>query len=227
MEVTLAEEVRLLARVECLKPLSKEELEDFANRHPNAYYEPGEIISTPWEEDDRLLILKKGRVRLHRMWQGRQQTLAYIEDGTTLTAHWLYGSYVEAAYPVIIVPLSKEAALRLIERHPEVAWLLIEGLTEQMRRYEKRLLDVALKKTDARLASLIVQLVEDEGVATSDAYRIPTRYTHDVLGAMIGAGRVAITRAFGKLRDEGAVEIRHQLISVTNLEALKRLAETG
>jgi len=70
MTITLAEEVKLLASVDCLKPLSKEELEEFAKRQPDAYFEPGEILHTPWEDDERLLILMKGRVRIYRMWQG-------------------------------------------------------------------------------------------------------------------------------------------------------------
>jgi len=62
MSITLAQEVKLLAAVDCLETLSEEELEKFAKRHLDAYYEPGEIISTPWEKNGRLLILKKGRV---------------------------------------------------------------------------------------------------------------------------------------------------------------------
>jgi CRP/FNR family transcriptional regulator, cyclic AMP receptor protein len=227
MGITLAEEVKLLAAVDCLKPLSKEELEEFAKGHPDGYFEPGEIISTPWEEDERLLILKKGRVRIYRMWHGREQTLAHVEHGTVLATHRLHGSYVEAMEPVIILPLAKEGALRLIERHPEVAWQLIEGLTKRMRRCDERLADIALKKTPVRLASVILQLVKDEGVATPDGYSIPTRYTHDELGIMIGARRVAITRALGKLQGEEAVEVRGHLIYVTDLEALKHLAEAG
>ena len=134
MRITLAEEVKLLAAVDCLKPLSKEELEEFAKSQPDVYFESGEILSTPWEEDERLLILKKGRIRIYRMWQGREQTLAHVEHGTALAAHRLHGSYVEAMEPVIVLALAKEAALRLIERYPEVAWLLIEGLTNRMRR---------------------------------------------------------------------------------------------
>jgi hypothetical protein len=67
MRITLAEEVKLLATVDCLKPLSKEELEEFAKRHPDDYFEPGEIISAPWKEDERLLILKDGRARIYRI----------------------------------------------------------------------------------------------------------------------------------------------------------------
>ena len=227
MRITLAEEVRLLANVDCLEPLSKEELEEFAKRQPDDYFGPGEIISTPWEEDERLLILKQGRVRIYRIWYGREQTMAHVEQGTVLAAHRLHGSYVEAMEPVIILALAKEVALRLFTRHPEVAWRLMEALSRRMRRCDERLADIALKKTSARLASLILQLVEDEGVKTPDSYKIPTPYTHDELGAMIGARRVTITRAFGKLRDEEAVEIRRHLLYVTNLDALERLAEAG
>jgi CRP/FNR family transcriptional regulator, cyclic AMP receptor protein len=227
MRITLAEEVKLLATVDCLKPLSKEELEELAKKHPDDYFGRGEIISAPWEEDERLLIIEKGRVRIYRMWQGREQTLTHVDHGTVLATHRLHGSYVEAMEPVIILPLAKEAALRLIEGHPEVAWRIIEALTGRMRRCDERLADIALKKTLARLASLVLQLIEEEGVATPDAYKIPTRYTHEELGAMIGARRVAVTRAFGELKREEAVEVRRHLIHVTDLAALKRLVEAG
>jgi hypothetical protein len=41
---------------------------------------------------------------------------------------------------------------------------------------------------------------------------------------MIGANRVAVTRAFGQLQDEGVVELRRRLIYVPGLEALRRSA---
>ena len=110
--------------MDCLETLSKEELEKFAKRHPDLHFEPGEVISAPWEKNEQLLILKKERVRIYRIWQGREQTLAHIEQGTVLAAHRLDGSYLEAMEPAIILPLPKEGALRLFKRHPEVAWRL-------------------------------------------------------------------------------------------------------
>jgi hypothetical protein len=41
---------------------------------------------------------------------------------------------------------------------------------------------------------------------------------------MIGANRVAVTRAFGLLQDEGVVDLRRRLIYVRDLEALRRVA---
>jgi CRP/FNR family transcriptional regulator, cyclic AMP receptor protein len=84
--------------------------------------------------------------------------------------------------------------------------------------------DVTLKEVPARLASLILFLVESEGVQVPGEIRIPTRYTHKHLGTMIGANREAVTRTFGRLQDEGALQIRRRLIYVEDVEALERAA---
>jgi CRP/FNR family transcriptional regulator len=76
----------------------------------------------------------------------------------------------------------------------------------------------------ARLASLILFLIESEGVKRSGEIGIPTRYTHHYLGTMIGANREAVTRAFGHLQDDGAIQIRRRLIYVEDVEALESAA---
>jgi hypothetical protein len=81
-----------------------------------------------------------------------------------------------------------------------------------------------LKGVPARLASLILFLIESEGVQIPGEIRIPTRYSHEHLGTMIGANREAVTRAFGRLQDEGALQIRRRLIYVDDVEALERVA---
>jgi CRP-like cAMP-binding protein len=97
-------------------------------------------------------------------------------------------------------------------------------LSERLHYYETRIEDVTLKGVPARLASLILFLVESEGVQVPGEIRIPTRYTHEHLGTMIGANREAVTRAFGRLQDEGALQIRRRLIYVDDVEALERVA---
>jgi CRP-like cAMP-binding protein len=67
-------------------------------------------------------------------------------------------------------------------------------------------------------------LVESEGVRVPGEIRIPTSYTHQHLGTMIGANREAVTRAFGRLQDEGAVQLRRRMIYVNDVEALQNAA---
>jgi CRP/FNR family cyclic AMP-dependent transcriptional regulator len=102
---------------------------------------------------------------------------------------------------------------------------LVHLLSDRLTTYETRLEDIALKEVPARLASLILLLIESQGVRTLTDYRIPSRYTHQQLGSMIGANREAVTRAFTWLREVGVVETRRRYIHVENIKTLKAAAE--
>ena len=225
----LEEEVQILSRVEILEPLSEEELRELLRQSLDTHLEAGETFFTPEDTSERLFILKKGRVRLFRTSDGRELTLAEIEPGTifgemALTAQRLRGSYAQAMEPSILISMSRADLEHLMLKNPQVGIRITHLLSERLYSYESRLEDVTLKEIPARLASLILLLCEEEGVMTRQDIKIPQHYTHERLGTMIGANREAVTRAFARLQDEGAVELRRRLIHVSDIEALRRVA---
>jgi CRP/FNR family transcriptional regulator, cyclic AMP receptor protein len=223
---TIKEEVRLLSGVDFLEPISEEELERLAQRCPDIRFGPNEIICTPQDRGDRFFIIKEGRVRIYKLGpQAHEQTIAEITDGTVLAAKRLQETYVQALEPTTLVSLSQEDVERLIDSNPKVAMRIIEALCRRLRMADERLADVALKEVSARLASLIIQLLESEGIVTPEGYAVPTPYTHEVLGTMIGAKRVAVSRAFGQLREAGAIETRGRRIYITDIDGLGRCAQ--
>ncbi len=224
------EKIRLLSMVDVLEPLSEGELEEFSRRVPDTHLERGKIFYTPGDRSEALFMLKKGRVRLYKVTpDGWEFTLAVVEAGTmfgemALTAQRLREAYAEAAEPSDICVLEREDLERLVRGNPDVGLRMIQVLSERLRVCETRLEDVGLKDVPARLASLVLQLTEDEGVITAEGPRIPTHYTHRQLATMIGASRESVTRAFTKLRREGAVELRRRRIYVKDVAALERAA---
>jgi len=225
----LEEEVQLLSRVEILEPLSDEDLRGLLQLSVDTHLEARETFFTPEDTTERLFILKKGRVRIFRTADARELTLAEIEPGTifgemALTAQRLRGSYAQAIEPSILISMSRSDLEHIIEETPQVGTRLVQLLSERLRSYEERMEDLTLKEIPARLANLILLLCEGEGVMTRTDIKIPHHYTHERLGTMIGANREAVTRAFSKLQDEGAVELRRRLIHVSDIEALRRVA---
>jgi CRP/FNR family transcriptional regulator, cyclic AMP receptor protein len=233
MPIPLKEEIRLLSMVDILGPLSEEELEDLAKRAPDTFLEQDDILYSPQEGTERLFILKKGRVQCYEIGDGGDEiTLSVIEDGNVfgemaLTGQSLKGLYVRALTPATVVSLRREELENLIMKKPEVGLRLVRELAERLHDSEARYADVVGKDVPARLATLILTLVDSEGVVSSESYRIPTHYTHEQLGTMIGCKRVAVTRAFRKLEEGGAVELKERRIIVKDLDALKELAEAG
>ena len=110
---------------------------------------------------------------------------------------------------------------------PEVGLRLVRDLAQRLHDSEARYADIVGKDVPARLATLILTLVDSEGVVSSESYRIPNHYTHDQLASMIGCKRVAVTRAFRKLKEGGAVELKDRRIVVKDKDALQDMAEAS
>jgi CRP/FNR family transcriptional regulator, cyclic AMP receptor protein len=233
MAMSLKEEMRLLSMVDFLGPLSEEEMEDLAKRTPDTYLEQEDILYTPKEGTERLFILKKGRVQLYEVnGEGDEITLSVVEDGNVfgemaLTAQSLKGLYVRALTPSTVVSLRREDLEHLIMNKPEVGLRLVRELAQRLHASEARFADMVGKDVPARLATLILTLVDSEGVVSSESYRIPNHYTHERLASMIGCKRVAVTRAFRKLEGGGAVMLKDRRIVVKDMDALKESAEAS
>jgi CRP-like cAMP-binding protein len=228
----LEERIRLLSLVDIFEPLSEQEIEQLNGQLSDVHLEPNEICYTPQDRSEKLFVLWKGRVRIYRTTDGgREFTLATVEAGTVfgemaLTAQQLQEAYAQAMEPSELSVMHRADLERLMLEKPEVGLQITHLLSERLRRYETRLEDITLKGVTARLASLLVLLLESEGVVTGDhSLKIPTHYTHQHLGTMVGANREAITRAFGQLQDEGAVELRRRLIYVPDVDTLRRRAD--
>jgi CRP/FNR family transcriptional regulator len=225
----LEEEVHVLSRAETLDPLSEEDLRGLLERKRDINLDSGETFFSPEDTTEKLFILKKGRVRIFRQSEGRELTLAEIEPGMmfgemALTAQRIRGSYAQAIEPSVLISMSRTDLEHIIEENPQVGTRLLHLLSERLAAYESRMEDLTLKDVPARLANLILLLSEGEGVMTRQDIKIPHHYTHERLGTMIGANREAVTRAFGLLQDQGAVELRRRLIHIKDMEALKRAA---
>jgi CRP-like cAMP-binding protein len=227
------EQIELLSRVDIFESLPKEEireiLDDLLKRNAEINLSAGEVFYTPQEPDGKLFILKKGRVRIYKMEGSRVFTLEVVDAGTVFgevafTPHALRDAYAEAMESSILLAMERADVERLIRDKPQVGLRMISLLSERLRYYETRMEDITLKAVPARLASLILFLVEKEGVQIPGEIRIPTNYTHEHLGTMIGANREAVTRAFGRLQDEGALQVRRRLIYVEDVEALQKAA---
>ena len=225
------EKIRLLSMVDVLEPLSEEELEEFGRRVPDIHVREGQTLYTPKDQSEALFMLKKGRVRIYKVApDGWEFTLAVVDAGTmfgemALTAQRLREAYAEATEPSDICVLRSADLERLVRENPDVGLRMIRLLSERLRLCETRLEDISLKDVPARLASLVLQLAESEGIVTKEGPKIPTRYTHRQLATMIGSSRETVTRAFTKLQRIGAVELRRRHIYVKDIEALERTAE--
>jgi CRP/FNR family transcriptional regulator len=231
--LTPEEKLRLLSMVDILEPLSREEIRELSRRIPDTHFQRGQILYTPKERSEALFMLKKGRVRIYRVGpDGREFTLTVVGAGTvfgemSLTAQRLENAYAEAMEPAVVCKMRRLDLERLVLDKPQVGLKVMSVLSERLSLAEDRMEDIALKEVPARLANFILQLVESEGIMTTEGPKIPTRYTHRQLATMIGSKRETITKAFTLLQGAGIVELKRRRIHIRDMEALKKVADQG
>ena len=227
-----AERVRLLSMVDVLEPLTAEEIDRLAHRTSERAVGRDETVYAPGDASEAVFLLLTGRMRLYGMAGGQELTFEVVRAGTMFGIASLMertqDEYALALEPSRVGVLGLNDFWHLVRENPRVNATLVKVLGDRLRMIRGRMADIALKETPARLASLILDLVQSEGVVTREGhYKIVAHYTHEQLAAMIGATRGSVTRAFGKLQDSGCVRIFRRQIYVVDLDALKRSASAG
>lgn len=226
-------QVKLLSLVDILEPLSEEELRELAERCSDIHLRSGEDFYRPEEHDGGLFLIKEGRVRVYLTTAaGKEATLDLLGSGTVLWARRLelvdaHAVHAQAVEPSVLAFLRREDLDRFILKNPQVGLRMMDLLAERLGSSNERMAEVAHKEVLSRLASQILRLLESEGVVDPEGYKLPVAYTHEELGAMIGAGRVAVSRALKDLREAGAVQTGRATVRIRDTEILERIARAG
>jgi CRP-like cAMP-binding protein len=227
--MTPTERSKLLTEIDVLEPLSSEELEWVAQKTLDRSFQKGETIYLPGDASEVVFLLLTGRVRLFAMVQQQELTFDVVRAGAIFGEASLMertqNEHAQALSSAQVGLLDLNTFWHLLRENLDINARVIRMLGERSRMSRGRMIDIALKDSPARLAALILDLVQDEGVVTREGhYRITAHYTHEELASMIGLKRVAVTRAFGTLQDKEYVQLRRRQIYVTDLTSLKSFA---
>ena len=130
------ERIRLLSLVDIFEPLSTGEIEQLNGQLSDIHLEPGEIFYTPQDRSERLFLLWKGRVRIYKTTDGREFTLAVVDEGTVfgemaLTAQRLQEAYAQALEASEISIMHREDLEQLMLERPEVGLRITHLLSER------------------------------------------------------------------------------------------------
>src|SRR5215203_2055299 len=192
---------RRLSWVEFLSPLSEAEMVALLRNASFLRLEEGkELVVAPEEHAEWMLVVVAGQLQVYEcsLRSGRELTLWVSGDG--------------------------EALEGAVCNNPEVGLRLARTLANRLQLMEDRWADMVEKEVSERLAGLIYMMVESVGAMTKEGPMIPTRYTHQQLGSMVGSNREAVTRALGDLQGRGAIEVKARRLYVSDLDALRRSA---
>lgn len=178
---------------------------------------------------DRVYLLKVGRVRLYQVTaDGHELTTAVVFPGQMFGIGSLLGhsgaEQAEAMEESLICETGAQDFMAVLARHPLVMAKVVLAMARQIFQLEEALESIAYKPVPARLAELLLALL-DEGEEAMGGVALPP-YTQEELGKRIGATREAVARSLGEWRELGVISTGRGVV-VHDQGALRRLAAGG
>ena len=221
-----AEKMRYLSELTVFQDLSVREMEDLNRATTMSTMPKGRVFYRPEEPSEVLFILKEGRVQLYRISpEGKKLVISTLGPHTlfgemALLGAKMHNTFAEAVEDCLICIMSRTDLERTILSKPQVALRILEVTGKRLGDAEEQLKNMAFKGIPARLASLLLQLADEQG---SDDI---TGLTHQDLAESVGTYRETATQVLNDLKTDGLIEIGRKRITILDRARLTRVAES-
>ena len=116
--------------------------------------------------------------------------------------------------------VGRKALRDLIGRNAELALAMLAGMSSKLREFNQLIEQLSLKEVPARLANILLELPAKPGTNT-----VVLKQTKRQLAAQIGTIAETLSRAFGKLKAMGLIDVKGPEITILDPEGLADLAE--
>lgn len=221
-----SDKIGYLQMVDIFQDLTEDEIAEIDQATTMSTCRRGKIFYMPEDTSEVLFLLKQGRVQLYRISpDGKKLVIATIGPGTifgemALIGQGMHNTFAEATEDCVLCVMSRGDVERMLVTKPKVALRIFEALGNRLKETELRLEEIAFKGIPARLASLLLQLADEEGSATI------TGMTHQDLGEQIGTYRETTTQTLNIFKTDGLIDIGRKRITILDREGLQRIAES-
>ena len=192
--------------------------------------ERGKTIFFPGDPAERVYLLRRGAVRLSRVYEtGEEITVALLRENSLfgvlslLTGHRSDRFYHSVAFTRVEMISAPATSLRqAIEADARVGLMMLQGISSRVLQTETMIETLTHRDMSSRLVSFLVVLCRDFGIPSEQGITVDLRLSHQAIAEAIGSTRVTITRLLGELRSEGLLKIDRKKITVFDPLALSR-----
>lgn len=179
----------------------------------------------------QLYIVKSGRIRITTFQRNGSEKQLYIAEVGTLfgeRSSMLGVRHSTSAVAIVdslvyVVPYSEASALMQTDPALCVAFMLL--LCRKNSVLVKQVLELAFSDSLQRIAQTLINLAGAYGQEVADGICIPIRFTHQDVANLTNTSRVTMSNAFNLLSSKGIVTKRDGKTILTDIEALKSIAE--
>jgi len=196
---------------------------------------PGLLAMTPprkparGREADRLIVylVLTGKVKITKLSQdGKEIILEIISPtdifgGVAVIRGFPYPANAVAMEDSTVLKVSRKNLMRIVDRFPNVMYLIALQLGDRMKSSYDSLKNIALERVEARIAALLLKLAGKVGIKRKDGVLIDMRLTKQDVADMVGTTVETSIRTFSKFKKQGFIAESDGKFIITDKDGLE------
>lgn len=199
----------LINKVDLFSDLDKGSLELLVSYSRVVNFKKNSILMTEGETGESLYIIEAGSVRIYVSDEhGAELTIFVQGPGSYIGEISLLDGAPRTASAVAlentrVLMISKASFFECISQNPQIAFRIIQSITQRLRKATDDIRNLALKNVYQRLAYKLIEL----STVQDGKRQLPRKYSQQELANMVGASREMVGKILAELNSGGYINI--------------------
>ena len=202
--------------------LPTDHLDELADITVEKKYSRGETIFFEGDEGNGFYMVAEGKIKIFKLSpMGKEHILHIFGQGepfgeVPVFHGWPFPANAEALVKTRTLFFPRRGFIQLVENNPAIALNMLAVLSMRLRRFATQIENLSLKEVPARLAGYLIYLNEEQGGRDEVTLEI----SKGQLASLLGTIPETLSRIFGKMSDEGLIQVNGKVISLLDRQTL-------
>ncbi len=193
-------------------------------------YREGEFIYFQGETSDAFFFIRKGKVKISILkGDGSEKIIGIQESNTFFGEYAAFDRHPHFATAVALdsseisrVPIDR--VKKVIEAHPEVAFLIIDRIVRKFRSLCFQI-EGNFLGAQRRIARILISLGDEVGEREPQGVTIRKGITHEDLANLTGLSRVRVTTILNNLQRANIITKKRGIVTIVNPAKLRNIVD--
>jgi len=209
------------------KGLDADELAQLAAVSELRQYTKDDMLFHEGTEGNGFYVVVQGRIKVFKLsFEGREQILHIFGPGDPLGevpvfAGETFPANAQALSDSVLYFFPRAKLLHLYRDSPSLAMNMLAILSRRLREFTVLIENLSLKEIPQRLATYLVHQQAQRPIS----HRVTLEVSKGVLSNILGTSQETLSRALGKLSQDGLISVQGKEIVLQDLDRLQELAD--
>lgn len=209
--------------------LNLDELADVGENKRSMFFKKGQTIFNEGNHPHGIYCIHKGKVKIHKLGEeGKEQIVRLAKETNfigyrSMLSSETYMASATALENTEVCFIAKETIMGLIKSNPNFSFSLLELLSDDLKRAEKKITNMAQKHVRERIAETLLLLKEAYGFQ-EDGISIDSSLTRKEIANIAGTTTETSIRILSEFQKDGIIELDGKNIKIKNIKQLTKTA---